>query len=713
MTFVVSNQPRTPGSELARLHIFGEDSSTPSPLAQFRGAVTVVADHVTVHLEAATCQVEAVAAGRGVDAKTTGLRTAHEALVDASRRVAARNIDRPFRIVLMGRTMAGKSTLFEYLSRGTGARIGVGAQRTTRDTSVKNVFDMQGVEIVDTPGVGAMDGEDDYEAAFAQVADADLILWVATDQATQEQTARALRRLADLGKPVMVALNCLADIQDEINYFDLLDEPERIFGGDAETNLAPIRRHLATAGGHYLDAYLIHAQAAHLASSGAIRTNDAPVLLERSRINALLEGLVRQRDQTATVRRYVSISDSVKFALLEASQAVDGSRTQLARILASAGGSREAFERRARRRIADADQELKAAFTSALAARERWVEQVDVDMSDKEVNRAWSSELGTLGEELNASAVAIASRLEADLKVIALEVSEDWSAFSTDRFRDLGSLGAIWGNRAVKVGGRVGSALSGLWAGAAIGTGIAGPAGTAFGGAVGLVIGLVGSKLSDWLADRVFRSPTQLRQRRRQALHDQLTSILGDLAGKIDATRAIELESWLQRIETECNTLRGEEAAVSSLLEGLESFARDVLEPAVVEIDTELARELFRVHGRDRTAAAVVRATRWRGGGAAVELPGPGFTETALFPLPDHVERLVPTTTGKTPAAGALQIIRNLADGPITVRQMTDGHLVVALATPSSPGVREAWEALARVHTGASVHIEGSVQGGL
>ena len=36
-----------------------------------------------------------------------------------------------------------------------------------------------------------MDGEEDYEAAFGEVADADLILWVATDQATQEQTGRA------------------------------------------------------------------------------------------------------------------------------------------------------------------------------------------------------------------------------------------------------------------------------------------------------------------------------------------------------------------------------------------------------------------------------------------------------------------------------------------------------------------------------------------
>ena len=169
----------------------------------------------------------------------------------------------------MGRTMAGKSTLFEYLSAGDGARIGDGRQRYTRKNCQRVAADT-GVEIVDTPGVGAMDGEKDYETAFREVADADLILWVATDQATQEQTGRALERLADLGKPIVVALNCLADVTDELGLLDMLDEPERVFGGDAEGNLAPIRRHLSRAGGRYIRAVAIHAQAAQMSGSGSL-----------------------------------------------------------------------------------------------------------------------------------------------------------------------------------------------------------------------------------------------------------------------------------------------------------------------------------------------------------------------------------------------------------------------------------------------------------
>ena len=37
------------------------------------------------------------------------------------------------RVVFMGRTLAGKSTLYEALTDGDGRRIGTGAQRATRD----------------------------------------------------------------------------------------------------------------------------------------------------------------------------------------------------------------------------------------------------------------------------------------------------------------------------------------------------------------------------------------------------------------------------------------------------------------------------------------------------------------------------------------------------------------------------------------------------
>lgn len=720
MSFRVPNQPRQPGTERARQQFFGTDTSTSSTPAGFREGVAQVADHATARLFGTVANIRGADTGHQLEVIVAEVCGTADALAAVHDHLVQRDVQRPFRVVLMGRTMAGKSTLFEYFSQGTGSRIGVGAQRTTRDTSVQEVAELPGVEIVDTPGVGAMDGQADYDTAFAEVADADLILWVATDQATQEQTGRALRRLADLGKPILVVLNCLADIRDEINYCDLLEEPERIFGGDAETNLAPIRRHLATSGGRYLDALSVHAQAAHIAVSGVCPAEAAPLLLERSRVESVVDAIRHQRDATAAARRYVSIADSAKFALLEVSQNVDEVCVRLRMRLAATRGSRDAFDRRARRRIEDADRELKAAFAAAVTARERWVDQVNVDQTDKQINQAWDRELNALQRELDAGAADVAARLEADLKGLALDVEEDWLTIGTDHFRKLGGLGEIWGNRAVKVGGRVASAIgagwAGLQAGAAIGTLFGGPAGAVIGGTVGSVVGgivggIVGTAGSDWLADRLFRNLSQVHQRRRQRARDQLAPILSELSEKTDAARDNLRKTWLSLVDDEDIRQRSSEAAIETVLEDFSCVETDVLEPAVSTIDTELIRQLLRLSNRDRTAASVVRATRWRGAGAAVEFRGEGFTETLLFPMPEDVERVVPTRTDMAPSMSALQIFRTLTDRDVTVHQMTKQKLAVALGSPVTPGIREAWESLAKVHTGAQVRVEESVEG--
>lgn len=720
MSFVVCSQPRHPGTEWARQQIFGADTSTSLPVAGFRETVAQAVDVATARLNATLVDARVEEGEDDLSAVVSEVRGAASALAAVRERLVGRDVERPFRVVLMGRTMAGKSTLFEYLTGGTGSRIGVGAQRTTRHTSVQGVRELPGVEIVDTPGVGAMDGQDDYNAAFAEVADADLILWVATDQATQEQTGSALRRLADLGKPILVALNCLADIRDELNYVDLLEEPERIFGGDTQTNLAPIRRQLASSGGSYLDALMVHAQAAHLAASGAYPAEDATQLLDRSRIHALFDAIRRQRDNTAQARRYVSLADAVRYELLEASKAVEEACTSLRHRAAVTRGARDAYVRRARRRVEDADSELEAAFAASVTARERWIEQVDVEQTEDQINEAWKRELETLQGELETSASEVAARLEADLKGLAADISEDWSSLDTDGFRDLGGLGGVWGNRAVKIGGRVasvmGGAAGGAKVGALIGTAIAPGAGTAVGATVGTVIGGIvgnfgGATASDWLADRLFRSHSKIRQRRRQRVHDQLAPILGELSGKVDVARSTLRTKWLAVVDAETARQTAAAEEIDAILASFACLGTEVLGPAVTSIDTELVRELLRQSGRDRTAASLMRATRWRGAGAAVELPGEAFAETLLFPLADDVERIVPTRTGMAPSTGALQIIRSLTDRPVTVHQMTHHELTLALDSPVTPGVRKAWEAVAMVHTGAAARIEETVEG--
>ena len=71
-----------------------------------------------------------------------------------------------FTITLFGRTMVGKSTIREAVTRGDGQTIGKGAQRTTRDI---REYEWNLLRIVDTPGIGAYDGRPDRDKALSVI----------------------------------------------------------------------------------------------------------------------------------------------------------------------------------------------------------------------------------------------------------------------------------------------------------------------------------------------------------------------------------------------------------------------------------------------------------------------------------------------------------------------------------------------------------------
>lgn len=717
LTRSVPNQPSGPGEEWARRLLFGADTSRQTPPKALASVLATCATDAADALARAALEVEAesrVAEHRG------SLGSAIRALTNSSARSRAaaaqllsRDVDRPFRVVLMGRTMAGKSTLFEYLSAGDGARVGDGRQRYTRKACVRVAADI-GLEIVDTPGVGAMDGESDYEAAFLEVADADLILWVATDQATQEQTGRALEHLADMGKPVIVALNCLADINNEIGLLDMLEEPYRVFGGGVEDNLAPIGRHLAAAGGRYIDAVAIHAQAALVSSTGSLDADDARALLRNSRIDLLISALRLQRDRTAEQRRTASICDFLRVELLDAGSELSNTIGDTRSMLKASVGSQREFRKRAIRRVEDACEELKAAFAGAAAARERWVESVDVDQTVGSINKQWDEEVAALRSELGRSVTDIGDRLQSDLKRIAVDVADDWAEFDAGNFLDLGGRGAMWGNRAVKVGGRVaagmGGAALGAKVGALVGTALGPGPGTAIGLGVGAIIGLVSGILGadraiDLLGDRLFRSASATHERRRQKVRDQFSPLLKELRMNLESAADKVRRDWLSAVECEFVEHSAASAAIERALIVLERALTDELDPTIARIDAELARELLRNIGRERAASSVGRVTRWRGAGIAVDMPEPEFSELVLFPTADIVERIVPTAAHSFPAARSLQIIRCLAGQAVAVHQMGHDSLSVSLGAVVSAGVRESWEALARLHAGADIRV--------
>ena len=123
-----------------------------------------------------------------------------------------------FSIVVYGRTMAGKSTLMEVLTRGDGSSIGQGAQRTTRDI---REYAWHGLTFIDTPGICSFEDNADDKIALEAAKTADLILFLLSDDGQQEGVPQALANLRKLGKPVLGIVNVKMNFNIEKREIDL------------------------------------------------------------------------------------------------------------------------------------------------------------------------------------------------------------------------------------------------------------------------------------------------------------------------------------------------------------------------------------------------------------------------------------------------------------------------------------------------------------
>ncbi len=131
-----------------------------------------------------------------------------------------------FSITLFGRTMAGKSTLMEILTHGDGKSIGLGRQRTTQDI---RRYPWKGLEVTDVPGVAAFEGKEDEVLAFHAAAQADLVIFLITDDAPQPVEAKCFAQVRRLGKPILGICNVKTAIDDPDDLLLFLRNSSRSF----------------------------------------------------------------------------------------------------------------------------------------------------------------------------------------------------------------------------------------------------------------------------------------------------------------------------------------------------------------------------------------------------------------------------------------------------------------------------------------------------
>lgn len=675
--------------------LFGEEPELSDPWPQLRDVLAAFAAHTTEIRDQALHDaedLEGVAAGL--------LRADRESWLPWQG--ATEDSDAPMRVVLMGRTMAGKSSLLSALSGAHFDRIGDGRQRFSRDvfTAIPTMSDR--IEVVDTPGVGARDGAEDFEMAFSAALHADLILWVASSDSLQKETARALRLIGVIGKPIIVVLNCRQSL-DGVGRQKLLRFPERVFGNQ-EGLVGEIRRHMAAAAVEPLDVVYVHALAATKALAGGGQIDE--VLYEASRIDGLTGALNRE---------YATHSESRR-----ALRMVDGQRRQaddLTTWLANGSMMLRAHAEHDRRQNEDVHARLARVSRSAAEAmasdiavavsrRRDW--HLTVSEFGKSLQSTWDEEISALQADLNKTLGDRFSRLTADVESTIADAAAEWARVSSDQFalRDISGFDSVLGNRLARAGIGIG-ALAGFALGAQIGAALglaAGPLAVL----TSIVGGIVGMSVKPLrgLVDRVFLGKDGVLRKRREQVTRQIGPLLDRVGDEYE--RAVEEQLGKVRGLLALERARSEErSAALDHLADLWTQRSEALGALIRELDKETTSALLRIAGRERLSRSLKRATRVPGVCILAEFEDTAFWESWLFP-PDIGERLA---SGNTPsagceAAGALSYALGLIDAPARLLRADRTSATLCVDDGLPPGIAGTWADALTSHIGRHIRIE-------
>ncbi|MGM0931152.1 MAG: GTPase [Actinomycetota bacterium] len=625
---------------------------------------------------------------------------------------ATGDFNAPMRVVLMGRTMAGKSSLLSALSGSHFERIGDGRQRYSRDVFAATPTASGRIEVVDTPGVGARDGAEDFELAFSAARDADLILWVASSDSIQEETARALRLIGAMGKPIIVVLNCRQSLEG-VGRLNLLRYPERVFG-HREGLVDEIRRHVLAAAVEPLDVVYVHALAAAKAMTHG-GESDAE-LRAASRIDDLTDVLHREYATHSESRRALKV--------------VDGQRRQADHLMLSLGQEsmtrssqadhnrklNEDIHTRLTRVVRFAGESMISDIAIAVGRRRDW--HLSLTDFGKSLQQAWEKEIDALRAELDKALDTRFSQLRADVESTVAAADAEWASISPGQFalRDLTGFHSVLGNRLARAGIAAisaGGALAGAKLGAAIGStlGLAtGPGAivtTIVGGIVGAGLGVALKPLKGLVGSWILGKDGVLRKR-----HDEVAKQVGPLLDQLKGEYERAVDERLDVLRTGLTNARGQSEDRSVALDRLADRwlqHSEALGALIRELDKGTTTALLRIAGRERLARSLKRATRVPGVCILAEFEDTAFSEAWLYP-PDIGEKLsggrVRGTGGEV--AGALSYALGLIDAPARLLRADSASATICVDVDLPAGIAETWSDALTSHIGRHIRIKSS-----
>jgi hypothetical protein len=294
-------------------------------------------------------------------------------------------------VALMGRTKAGKSQLVAALTGDLEADgVGQGRHRTTR---TERTTSLDGFDLIDLPGVAALDGEHDTRLAVQAAASADAVLWLYAES-LQDTEAVELEDLLRKGKPVVVAFNAKWSVDAEARRRVFEKHPELAFR-DLPSHRERIGQIAARAGTQTPPFVAVHARAAWWAAC-----EERPDLGRASRIDELTRACDSALTSRAAVLRIRARHDRPRRRLQELGTA--------ARLIAGELGDghqllSQHLEREAEslvRALAeahdDASVRLDAAMADAHKGLSRWVRK-HRDSDEERLNADWNKYLVSTG----------------------------------------------------------------------------------------------------------------------------------------------------------------------------------------------------------------------------------------------------------------------------------------------------------------------------
>ncbi|HCF2053700.1 50S ribosome-binding GTPase [Pseudomonas aeruginosa] len=361
-----------------------------------------------------------------------------------------------FNVMLFGRTMAGKSTIREAITRGDGQTIGKGAQRTTRD--VKE-YEWNNLRIIDTPGFGAYNGQEDTQIAHEILEQSDVVLFMLNSDSIQESTFVELEHVHKLNKPLIFVLNMKKDLESEGNRRRALRSPEKyIFKEeDIQGHTGRLKNLAGRAGINPSTVRIIpiHAQAAFLAT--IVPGEEGSQLHELSRIDQVLNALIDEVEGNGPIRRIQTFLDSSLHHVDEQSLLILSQRDRLTKLLPQYESSLTRITQWRVKTLRDAprllSKEVDLAFKSLI---DSVADFVDDHIEDENAAGAWDRHCKSLEitKKVERSVQALAEQVVEELQdfnremnegldiTLSFEVAHDGQSFSEFDFKRINGWGS-------------------------------------------------------------------------------------------------------------------------------------------------------------------------------------------------------------------------------------------------------------------------------